>query len=130
MPVRRSFAVIMLAAGLASAPAACQDSGAPPPKTPVALRVLFIGNSLTYTNSLPGTLAGVAKTGGAVTTTRQGWMLHQEGARCAAPKTFSSTARSTGSGRNARAEYRVAIASKTSMRQGAGTHTPKLGSSG
>jgi len=46
---------------------ACQDAGAPAPppsREPVSLRVLFIGNSLTYVNDLPATLAGVARAGG------------------------------------------------------------------
>jgi hypothetical protein len=55
-----------LAAGTLVATGACQDAGAPAlaPDPPATHRVLFIGNSLTYTNSLPGTLAGVARTGG------------------------------------------------------------------
>ncbi len=54
----------LLAIGTLVGSAACQDAGAPVPSKPVAVRVLFIGNSLTYTNSLPGTLAGVARTAG------------------------------------------------------------------
>ncbi|TFG87111.1 MAG: SGNH/GDSL hydrolase family protein [Gemmatimonadales bacterium] len=43
---------------------ACQDTGAPAQSESASLRVLFIGNSLTYANNLPGTFAGVAMTGG------------------------------------------------------------------
>jgi len=56
-----------LALALLAATGACQDTGAPaPPPNPnaVSLRVLFIGNSLTYVNDLPATLAGIAKSGG------------------------------------------------------------------
>ena len=46
-------------------PAPARIAGAPPPNpTAVSLRVLFIGNSLTYVNDLPGTLAGIARSGG------------------------------------------------------------------
>ena len=41
----------------------CGGSGAPvepPAVTPATYRVLFIGNSLTYFNDLPGTVAGIA----------------------------------------------------------------------
>lgn len=40
------------------------DSGRPPVTPSVTLDVLFIGNSLTYFNDLPGTLAGIARAGG------------------------------------------------------------------
>ncbi len=53
-----------LAAGTLVATGGCQDAGAPASTETASLRVLFIGNSLTYTNSLPSTLRGVAKTGG------------------------------------------------------------------
>jgi hypothetical protein len=43
---------------------ACQDTGPVAPAGAASLRVLFIGNSLTYVNDLPGTLAGIALTGG------------------------------------------------------------------
>lgn len=43
---------------------ACQDAGTPTVPSRSSLRVLFIGNSLTYTNNLPGTLKGVARTAG------------------------------------------------------------------
>jgi hypothetical protein len=53
-----------LALGLLAASAACQDAGAPATSHPVSLRVLFIGNSLTYVNDLPGTVAVIARSGG------------------------------------------------------------------
>jgi hypothetical protein len=57
-----------LAVGTLVGTAACQDASAPVPAavpgSPVSLRVLFIGNSLTYYNNLPGTLKGVALTAG------------------------------------------------------------------
>ena len=56
-----------MAVAVLAAAGACQEAPAPTP-TPnpnaVSLRVLFIGNSLTYVNDLPATLAGVAKAGG------------------------------------------------------------------
>jgi len=64
MRIRRTAAVLFLVVGALSAAGACQDSTAPLPKEPVSLRVLFIGNSLTYTNNLPTTLADVARTAG------------------------------------------------------------------
>jgi len=60
----RTLLTSTLALGLLAATGACQDAGAPKPQQPASLRVLFIGNSLTYTNNLPGTLAGVARTAG------------------------------------------------------------------
>ncbi len=54
----------IFALGLLAATGACQDAGAPAPQQPASLRVLFIGNSLTYTNDLPGTLTHVARTAG------------------------------------------------------------------
>jgi len=60
----RTLFTSTLALGLLAATGACQDTGSPAPQQPVSLRVLFIGNSLTYTNNLPGTLAGVARTAG------------------------------------------------------------------
>ena len=60
----RSPLTTMVALGLLAATGACQDAGAAAAQQPTSLRVLFIGNSLTYTNDLPGTLAGVAKTAG------------------------------------------------------------------
>ena len=55
----------LLAVVLLAGAAACQDAGAPATSPqPVFLRVLFIGNSLTYVNDLPGTLAGLARSGG------------------------------------------------------------------
>ena len=60
----RTLLTSIFALGLLAATGACQDAGALAAQHPVSLRVLFIGNSLTYTNDLPGTLAGVAKTAG------------------------------------------------------------------
>jgi hypothetical protein len=64
----RSSFLAALAVGTLVASAACQDSAASGPaavpRDPVSLRVLFIGNSLTYYNNLPGTLKGVALTAG------------------------------------------------------------------
>lgn len=41
-----------------------QSPSAPTPARPGVHRVLFIGNSLTYTNDLPGTVAGIALAAG------------------------------------------------------------------
>jgi len=64
----RATLLTTLAIGTLVGTAACQDTNAPAPdpvpKHPVSLRVLFIGNSLTYYNNLPGTLRGVALTAG------------------------------------------------------------------
>ncbi len=56
--------VALMAVLCLTATGACQDAG--PVATPgsASLRVLFIGNSLTYVNDLPGTLAGIALSGG------------------------------------------------------------------
>jgi hypothetical protein len=61
----RNHAEVLVRAFIAFlAVTACGSSGAsvePPPATPPATyRVLFIGNSLTYSNDLPGTVAGLA----------------------------------------------------------------------
>lgn len=64
----RGALLAVLAACTLVGTAACQDGAAPAvaavPSQPVSLRVLFIGNSLTYSNNLPGTLEGVALTAG------------------------------------------------------------------
>jgi hypothetical protein len=60
----RTLLTSMFALGLLAATAACQDAGTPAGPQPVSLRVLFIGNSLTYYNDLPGTLADIARTAG------------------------------------------------------------------
>lgn len=57
---RPAFAAACLA--LASAPIACNDDPAGPAFA--GTRVLFIGNSLTYSNDLPGTLRDVARAAG------------------------------------------------------------------
>lgn len=56
---------LVAALGLASlvATGACQEGAGPAGGTP-SLRVLFIGNSLTYYNDLPGTLADLAQRAG------------------------------------------------------------------
>lgn len=54
------LALVGSIAGCAGGPS---PSG-PTPSKPGAYRVLFIGNSLTYTNDLPGTVAAMALTGG------------------------------------------------------------------
>lgn len=51
-----------IAAVLAASGAACGDSSGPVGTAP--LRVLFIGNSLTYTNDLPGMVAAIARASG------------------------------------------------------------------
>jgi hypothetical protein len=53
-----------LAAGTLVSSGACQHATDPAPMASASLRILFIGNSLTYSNSLPGTLKGVALTVG------------------------------------------------------------------
>jgi len=60
----RTLFTSTLALGLLAAAGACQDTAAPAPQQPVSLRVLFIGNSLTYYNDLPGTVAGIATAAG------------------------------------------------------------------
>jgi hypothetical protein len=57
-------AVALMSVVVLTATGACQDAGPRTPNDPVSLRVLFIGNSLTYVNDLPGTLAGIARSGG------------------------------------------------------------------
>ena len=64
MPHRlRTLLSVTLALAALSAAGACQD-GAGPYGGTLSLRILFIGNSLTYYNDLPGTLAAVARTAG------------------------------------------------------------------
>lgn len=64
MPHRlRTLLSVTLALAALSGAGACQDGSGPSAGTP-SLRILFIGNSLTYYNDLPGTLASVARTGG------------------------------------------------------------------
>jgi hypothetical protein len=59
--LRRLFTLVLLGsiAGCGGRGAPPQSSG-PTPAKPGLLRVLFIGNSLIYTNDLPGTVAGLA----------------------------------------------------------------------
>lgn len=64
MPRCRSPLIALLIVGVLATSGACQESAAPAPGTPGSLRVLFIGNSLTYTNALPGALAAAALTAG------------------------------------------------------------------
>ena len=57
----------LFALGLLGSIAGCaggRSPSAPPPTRPSAYRVLFIGNSLTYTNDLPGTVAAMALAAG------------------------------------------------------------------
>jgi hypothetical protein len=64
MPHRlRTMVSMTLALATLSGAAACQDGAEPAGGTP-SLRILFIGNSLTYYNDLPGTLADIARTAG------------------------------------------------------------------
>jgi hypothetical protein len=60
----RRYGFLLL--GLAGVPACAPRSSAPLTGAPDSRvhRVLFIGNSLTYTNDLPGTVAAIALTGG------------------------------------------------------------------
>lgn len=61
----RAPLVALLAVGSLVATASCQDAGAPPQgEPPAGLRVLFIGNSLTYFNNLPRSLSSMALTAG------------------------------------------------------------------
>jgi hypothetical protein len=64
IPEPRNQAEVLVRAFIAFlAVTGCGGSGAPaepPPGTPPAYRVLFIGNSLTYFNDLPATVAGLA----------------------------------------------------------------------
>lgn len=76
MANRRATCSIALALGLVTAAGACHNENDPavqsPPvnvgdtshQAPVVLNVLFIGNSLTYYNDLPGTLASIAAAAG------------------------------------------------------------------
>ena len=58
---RRTFAVLLVVAGTLG----CQPASDPVAPLPVGgIRVLFIGNSLTYFNNLPGTLIDLALTTG------------------------------------------------------------------
>ncbi|MFL5403138.1 MAG: hypothetical protein ACJ8BF_10020 [Gemmatimonadales bacterium] len=54
---------LALLSGIAGCAGGRQPAG-PTPAKPGFHRVLFIGNSLTYTNDLPGTVAGIALAGG------------------------------------------------------------------
>lgn len=63
MPIRRTAAALFVVVAALAAAGACQEA-APGPESPASLRVLFIGNSLTYTNNLPATLAGVTAAAG------------------------------------------------------------------
>ena len=81
-----AFSVVTpLVAALAFATACAQSPHASTAVAPTGHRVLFIGNSLTYFNDLPGTLAAIAATGGDTivveTVTRPGYALidHLEG---------------------------------------------------
>jgi hypothetical protein len=55
----RLFIALVLLGGMAGCAGGPQPSGTEP-AAPGVYRVLFIGNSLTYTNDLPGTLAAMA----------------------------------------------------------------------
>lgn len=60
----RAPVAALLAVSLLTGIGACQDTSGPP--APQSLKVLFIGNSLTYYNNLPGTVAEIAVAGGDV----------------------------------------------------------------
>lgn len=63
----RSFRITFwtaLAVGLSASAGACQDATSSPSAPPADLRVLFVGNSLTYYNNLPATVAAVAREAG------------------------------------------------------------------
>ncbi len=60
----RTPSVALFAALLLTTAGACQDTSGPKP--PQSLKILFIGNSLTYYNNLPGTVAELAVAGGDV----------------------------------------------------------------
>jgi len=68
MPVRRTLLAALAAGSIIASAGACQDGAAPGGSpAPASLRILFIGNSLTYTNDLPGALvAAAAKAGDTV----------------------------------------------------------------
>jgi hypothetical protein len=55
----RTFVTLILSGALAACAGGSPTSG-PTPAKPRVSRVLFIGNSLTYTNDLAGTMAGLA----------------------------------------------------------------------
>jgi hypothetical protein len=59
---KRVFALALIC-GIAGC-AGGRSPSAPPPARPSVYRVLFIGNSLTYTNDLPGTVAAMALAAG------------------------------------------------------------------
>src|SRR3954468_18801752 len=59
----RTLLALILLGGIAGC-AGSSAASAPTPAKPRAYRVLFIGNSLTYTNDLPGTVAGLALAAG------------------------------------------------------------------
>ena len=76
------FAVALL--GSIVGCAGSRSPSAPPPARPSVYRVLFIGNSLTYTNDLPGTVAAMALGAGDTANERerenafgQPWVLHE-----------------------------------------------------
>lgn len=60
----RTLTVTCLAMALLTGAGACQDGTAPDDRGAASLKVLFIGNSLTYYNDLPGTVAGIATAAG------------------------------------------------------------------
>jgi hypothetical protein len=53
-----------LVLGVTATAGACQDPSGPTPPASAGLRVLFVGNSLTYYNDLPETFAAVARGAG------------------------------------------------------------------
>lgn len=74
----------------------CRDTHAPPPATPGCVRVLFVGNSYTFFNDLPGTLARLAEAGGHTAVTAMaaegGWRLADH---AGAPQTRAAIASSS-----------------------------------
>src|SRR4051812_34987541 len=67
---RRARELTTAALGLAFAMLGCGASAATEPLAPGGYHVLFIGNSLTYTNDLPGSVAAIAAMAGDTIRTR------------------------------------------------------------
>lgn len=63
-PYRRAWSLLLTSLIAANSTVVAQESKDSPKKSEPALRVLFIGNSLTESNNLPGMVAALARAGG------------------------------------------------------------------